>query len=283
MLECVMDKLQKITRDFYEISKIQIVLYDENRKFLYAYPNQMEDFCALVRQNSSLKTECFYCDKVGFDICEHTKQPYLYRCHMHLAEALAPIIENNMLIGYLKIGQVLIDNDIEKVLERISFVCQAYHLEYSDFSAAMEHLHIISSSSIEAAVSILSMCACYLYVNQIITNKSDLLFYQLEDYISSHLNEDLSISALCNKFYISRSKLYSISKEKWDIGITDYIRNERIEAAKKMLMTTSLSVSEIAEKNGFPDANYFIRLFKKINNITPAQYRKHLKDGTISI
>lgn len=58
------------------------------------------------------------------------------------------------------------------------------------------------------------------------------------------------------------------------MGITDYIRNARMEAAKKMLLTTALSVNEIAEKTGFPDTNYFIRLFKKTNNITPNQYRK---------
>lgn len=274
MLEIITDELKKITEDFYNILKIKIVLYDEKRRFLYSYPDRMNEFCAAVRTNASLTKKCFACDQIGFDICDQTRKPYIYRCHMNLTEVIAPIIENNMIIGYLMLGQILIDTDIHKVRQKMEMIAQIYHFDPDILEKNMDTLSIMTNASLQSAASILSMCACYLYVNQIIRSKSTLLSYQLKDYITSHLADELSISTLCKKFYISRSKLYTISKESLGMGITDYIRLQRIQLVKQLLTDTTDSIASIAEQTGFSDANYLIRTFKRVTGITPKQYRR---------
>lgn len=55
--------------------------------------------------------------------------------------------------------------------------------------------------------------------------------------------------------------------------IAKFILNIRIEKAQELLTTTNLSVTEISEKVGFCDYNYFCRVFRKYNGISPQKYR----------
>lgn len=274
VLEIVTDELKRIAMDFYKLAGIKIVLYDEEQRIIYSYPDGMCEFCAAIRRDSRLFEKCIECDQIGFDGCKRTGKPYVYRCHMNLAEAVAPIIENGITIGYIMLGQALIDTDVEKVKASIAAVSKKYGLDFDELTKSMSKLRVMSLSSVESAMNILSMCSCYLYVNKIIRKRGDMLTYQLKDYIDTHLFDELSVAAICKLFYISKSKLYDISKEAFGMGVTDYIRKRRLEHAKSLLSDTAKPVFQIAEQSGFSDPNYFIRIFKKYEGTTPNKYRK---------
>ena len=57
-----------------------------------------------------------------------------------------------------------------------------------------------------------------------------------------------------------------------------------MEKAKKLLLSTSLSVAEVAEQSGYGDYRVFTKVFKKSEGITPSQYRRDFLEetGTIS-
>lgn len=127
----------------------------------------------------------------------------------------------------------------------------------------------------------MSMCALYLYINQIIRNRSDLLCYQIKDYVDNHFTDEITVSKICGKFYISKSKLYAVSKEIFGMGVSDYIRLKRLEYAKAQLLNSEVPVFQAAEQSGFTDYNYFVRLFKKYEGITPNKYRKINKSKVV--
>ena len=54
----------------------------------------------------------------------------------------------------------------------------------------------------------------------------------------------------------------------------EYLKIYRIEKASKKLLNTDEAVTDIAFSCGFNDLSYFIKTFKELKNITPAQYRK---------
>lgn len=273
MLEIAANELKYATADFYNITGIEIVLYDENRTWIYSYPEKIGSFCEQVRTNASLAEKCIECDNKGFDICDKTKKPYIYQCHMNLLEAIAPIIENDIIIGYMMLGQVLSKNDIEAVKEKVLLVCDQYRLDSEKMLSELKKIKTIDSRFINSAVSMMSMCACYLYCNRIIENKREMLSYQIKSYIEMHLSEDLTIQKLCDTFFVSKTKLYHISKKNFGMGITDYIRYLRLEKAKLLLQKKENSISNIALAVGFQDANYFTRIFKKYENMTPKNYK----------
>ena len=53
----------------------------------------------------------------------------------------------------------------------------------------------------------------------------------------------------------------------------DYLLNLRLDLAKVMLTNTELPINEISSRVGYPDANYFAKLFKNVTGRTPSQYR----------
>ncbi|WP_228238366.1 substrate-binding domain-containing protein [Allomuricauda sp. M10] len=85
---------------------------------------------------------------------------------------------------------------------------------------------------------------------------------------------NLSVEQLADNLNISRSQLYRKVKAILGISISDYINNFKLQRAKSMLETTSLSVSEIAYSNGFSSPNYFSTAFKQKYGESPDSYRR---------
>lgn len=273
MLEIVMEELKKAATDFYNIAKMKIVLYDEDRHVLYSYPEKMCDFCTSVRNECKLEKKCIECDNISFDKCRESGKPYIYKCHMNLSEAIVPINENGITIGYLMLGQILLDEDEEELNNRIGIVAKKCGVNRDELILKASKIKRENRESLASAVSIMSMCACYLYVNKIIKNKSNMLSYQLKNYLDNHFTDDPTLAELCDKFFVSKSKLYTVAKKTFGMGVSDYIKMKKIEHAKRILLSTDKSVIKVAEEAGFSDYNYFIRIFKKHTGVTPKLYR----------
>ena len=94
--------------------------------------------------------------------------------------------------------------------------------------------------------------------------------------ISRCYAEPLNLSLLANSFCISVSYLQHTFKAQTGYSIIDYLNRTRIDNAAKLLRETDLHISEISEKVGFPDYNYFSRVFKKYKSLTPSEFRKSL-------
>ena len=90
-----------------------------------------------------------------------------------------------------------------------------------------------------------------------------------------HMHYDLS--ALAKEFSVSVSSLCHVFKKITGFSVMDYLLFCRIANAKKLLTKTSLPVSEIVEKCGFTDSSNFSRTFKKLNGISPTQFRSKYK------
>lgn len=265
------NELQNVLKDFYNLTKFKIVLYDSDRRVLATYPTDMCRFCETVRSCPELAERCIGCDNVGFDICDKTRAPYIYKCHMSVIEAIAPIYSDEMNIGYLMFGQIL-STDLSEVRQAAERVSKHYGIALTD--GMISEMTSVDEALIKSAVNMMSMCASYLYTSEIIRNVPNVFAYRINEYILSHLDADISVDTLCRRFYVSRTKLYKLSSSSFGMGITDYIRLQRIRVAKSLLRTTDKSVLQISCEVGIKDVNYFIRLFKKTEGITPLQYRK---------
>lgn len=277
MLDVMMPELMEATKDFYHMTGIKIVLYDESRRFLYSYPESMCRFCKTVRESDVLTARCREFDNVGFDMCEKTKKPYIYRCHMGLAEAITPICDGDRIIGYMMMGQILCDGARNQVERAVEAAVRETELSADRFLTGLGELRSVSNEFIRSALNVMAMCVCYLYSNKIIRSRDEDLTDRLRTYIENHYTEPLTVPMLCGMMYISKSKLYHLSVLAFGMGVTDYIRHKRIEKAKDLLLKTNRSVAQIGREVGFEDANYFTRIFKKEEGMTPKEYRNQSK------
>ncbi|MDO5402126.1 MAG: helix-turn-helix transcriptional regulator [Eubacteriales bacterium] len=93
------------------------------------------------------------------------------------------------------------------------------------------------------------------------------------NHISLDITSDLSLSCLAEKLGINSSYLSNLFKKETNITLTAYVNAKRIERAIFLLNTTSDSIQNIACFCGINDVNYFTKVFKKIMNMTPSEYR----------
>jgi len=96
------------------------------------------------------------------------------------------------------------------------------------------------------------------------------------NYIDFHYMEPLSLEGLAARFVINKNYLSSRFHREVGMTVTDYINKTRVQRSEELLGKKTLSMQAIAEQCGFSDANYFTRTFKKINGISPNEFRKSL-------
>ena len=75
-------------------------------------------------------------------------------------------------------------------------------------------------------------------------------------------------------FSVSKTKICMIAKKQLGSTIGKILLNKRIEVAKGYLLSTNLSITEISEKVGINDYNYFGKIFNNMMGIPPTLYRK---------
>lgn len=93
-------------------------------------------------------------------------------------------------------------------------------------------------------------------------------------HIHLNLNEKIMIEQIASECAMSISWLSTCFKKEVGMTITEYIMEQRMIQASKLLIYTNLSIQGIASKVGIEDNNYFARCFKKQFGVNPTAYRK---------
>jgi AraC-like DNA-binding protein len=93
------------------------------------------------------------------------------------------------------------------------------------------------------------------------------------NYIHQHLTDRIPIDLLCRKAYMNRNDFFKWFREQFGLTPLEYIQREKIRLAKQLLAERATTVTEVSYRCGFSDVNYFVRLFKKAEGITPGMYR----------
>jgi AraC-like DNA-binding protein len=93
-------------------------------------------------------------------------------------------------------------------------------------------------------------------------------------YLSENLGKNISLDDLSRIYKLSPRYLSSIFKNVTGYPIIKYQQRLKIEKAKRLLSTSSMSVLEIALELNFTSGQYLSHLFSKLNGITPTEYRK---------
>lgn len=93
-------------------------------------------------------------------------------------------------------------------------------------------------------------------------------------YIQEHYAESLSLEGLAKRVHISKFYLNRLFQKQIGMTPKEYITQLRLNRAKELLRQTDQSVLEICESIGFVNPSYFIRLFRRFENVSPGEYRK---------
>lgn len=94
-------------------------------------------------------------------------------------------------------------------------------------------------------------------------------------YINKHFKEDINLISCAKALSLSPDHLGRIIKKATGSPFTDYLNMTRMKYATTLLLTTKLSVKEIAAYSGYNSTEYFLYKFKNVFSTTPKGYRKN--------
>ncbi len=92
-------------------------------------------------------------------------------------------------------------------------------------------------------------------------------------YIHNNFRQTIELEELAKKAGITKEYFCSLFKRMTNTSLTDYINHLRIAEAKRLLLYSKLSITDICYESGFNDLSYFSRLFKAMTNMSPKKYR----------
>ena len=108
-----------------------------------------------------------------------------------------------------------------------------------------------------------------------IDEKSDKdMVGEIMQYLSEHISEKLSLEDIVKEYSINRNLLNQIFIKETSMTCLNYLEKMRMSLAQTMLADTELQIAEISDRVGYPDPNYFIKVFKKLTGVTPSKYRE---------
>lgn len=113
----------------------------------------------------------------------------------------------------------------------------------------------------------------YVHISGSAKVQNSSLMKKVEEYIHINAVNDISIKEIGKHFGYNSDYIGRLFKKNHNIGLKEYIASEKIKIAEDLLLTTGLSVKEIAAKLSFREENLFIKFFIYHEEISPTQFR----------
>lgn len=105
-------------------------------------------------------------------------------------------------------------------------------------------------------------------------NTADLIL----SYIEENYGGELSVQKMAEKFAYSEVYFCRLFKQHFGESFISYLTEYRIRKAIELLESTNLSVKDIGKKVGYEDSNYFTKVFRRVKNISPSEYKNQLQE-----
>ena len=148
---------------------------------------------------------------------------------------------------------------------------------YKSFIKLCECLLDIKVSLIEKEEELYLFCLAFFSFEQKEKNfkEESTLAMNIKKYLDKNYLEEFILEDLAKKFDLSVVHLIRVFKKEFGLPIHSYILNKKVHMAKELL-SSNMSVSLIAQNSGFFDQSHLNRSFKRIFQITPKEYQKHI-------
>ena len=249
------------------LTGINFEILDANFHFLYRCKNETL-FCATIQNDIIGANKCISSDTNILEECKLNRCFCSHLCHAGLKDAATPIIKNDVIVGYIVMGQIRTDFTTNEIRQKLSWMDK----DIDKLMKYYDELPVVTDAQLNSLSNLLSHI---MFDNAIEIGYNDFILFATT-YIKDNLGSDLSISNLCNTLHVSKNFLYKSFHENRGCTVNEYINKQRIKQAQKLIKETDNPIYQIAEMVGIPNYTYFCRLFKKITGLSPKAYRSNV-------
>ncbi|MEG2638968.1 MAG: PocR ligand-binding domain-containing protein [Clostridiales bacterium] len=259
------------------------------------------EFCQLIQSSPEGKKKCLETYAKANQSSKKPSEPKICRCHAGLSLWVVALNSDLTIIC----SQGLLTENIPSFEIAAEYLGNELNLDNNQIKNAISKFDSLSKVQEKAISHILKIIAKEITSNEnnnktINTtgkvtaikkikpknnvnnqkNKENLkAVYAAGDYIQDHFKEKISLSAISSEVGLSIGYLSHIFSQTFNYTITEYITYIRIEHAKSFFHKGNISIKEAAKNSGFEDVSYFSRVFKKLEGISPREYKKLLQSN----
>lgn len=255
-------------------------------------PDHKVHHCAFCNKAKNSKKGLSLCMKnkyLSISKALKTKSQFIGSCYLGITEIVTPIFVNDNLFCILYVGNLLIEENLNTVIQKIQYACKFTVINEQQLITAFDELQFLSAEDLDDYIKTADLISsCILLAlntdkklhegKQLIPNtaKRHWLIEQTIDYIDQFYNTDLKLTHISSLFFVNPQYLSRLFSMNMGITFVEYIRLIRIREAKKLLEESDMKIIELAAKVGFNNVTYFNLLFKKETGETPVEFRRRL-------
>ena len=237
-------------------------------------------FCRMLNDLPEGHQRCVACDRCKIQHYTAEKGFQFYRCHAGICEAIMPLFDKKRPLAYLAFGCYLDETPMEEQWEVTRSRLDWYPGGAEALRPAFFQFRQYSQRELRAYAETLEALSSYIQLKGMILTAEQTDLQKLELYLDQHYMEKLSLESISQHLHIGRTKLCSLAKELSGGRTLSYlITQRRIEAAKRLLLQSSMSISAVGETVGVSDYNYFSKVFRSATGMTPSAFRKNCRDA----
>lgn len=230
----------------------------------------------------------FFVSDRTFYLYEELADPSVHCSEGRTLDTLAVLIGTGDKLGLERILQTIFSFDSDNLFQNVTALYQAIN-QIPSLLAAF-HQYIEADPYVAMKAALLRDSERYMSLGDLKKDLSDFVLYlditlkqrfsaypfieQALTYISKHYTEDISMAVVAN--HCSVNYTYFSEKFKLVVGtnFNDYVKQLRLEEAKRLLQSGCYKVYEVASRAGFGDVKYFMKTFKEATGISPGEYQK---------
>lgn len=143
--------------------------------------------------------------------------------------------------------------------------------------SAHDRIEVHSLDSVEDMEAYLRYLASTALAHRDFAAQPKSVVEQIRQYILGHIGADLSRNRLAEIVYLHPDYLARVFKKETGVSLGNYVIQARVEAAKRLLTNTDLSVFAVANKVGYANYSHFSKLFKQDTGMSPNEYKREAK------
>ena len=269
------EKLQRLVENLQTFTGLKTSIFDGDGRDIQVVGGH-QAFCRLVNADPEGNRRCEACDAEAVRACAQARGTYRYRCHLGLCEVALPFCENGVPIAYLSFGQFLDKTPMERQWERAEQGLDGwYQGDRKALREAFWELRQYSFQETAAYAEILQSLTAYILQEGIIHSAEYTDLQRLEMYLDDHYRENVSLKRIAADLRIGTTKLCALARQlPGGLTVTQAVAARRVAAARLMLLHGDAPISAVAEAVGYSDYNYFTKVFRAAEGMTPSAYRK---------
>ena len=158
------------------------------------------------------------------------------------------------------------NEDMSNVITKLISICQSTSVfkdTLADLSLQELLVKIVQSQTLKS-------------ISEGKSTSSNPILVRIIEVIKDNITKKIELGTIAKNAGLSTSSLYRLFKTEMGISPIEFIILEKIKLAKSYLTDKNIYIKNVSYEAGFEDSNYFIRLFKHYEGITPKQYQQLL-------